>query len=671
VRAIAERSGGFHRIRKSPALFVIGVLTVALALTMERAASLLSFSQWAEAILSPPPWNPAQLLFHHSFLPRVAIALIAGIALGLGGTIFQHVLRNPLAEPATLGVSAGAQLALSIAMVWTPSLLGFAQWSVALAGSAAAMLLVLAIGSTRALSPVILVIAGLIVSLACGSASAVLVVLNHDYLSSIFLWQSGSLAQNGWLAARNLLLEITMLALSCAFMLRPLDVMDLQDESARSLGMPVNLVRILVLAIAVALSACVTSAVGIIGFIGLAAPALARGLGARTLRQRLAWAPVLGGGILLLTDQVVQMLTFIPQEIPTGAATGLLGAPLLIWLVFRMRMHAAAPRNETIVSSRLTSVVMKRLAVGTLLILTVVLALALFVGRMPDGWHVVSWPELERLSPWRTPRVFAALACGAMLAVAGVLMQRMTGNPMASPELLGISSGATVAVLLAMLLMPGFDLSWTFPAACAGAVVTLAVLLGIARKSSFSPERLLLVGVALASFMAAIASIVLASGDPRTSLLVAWMSGSTYGVTASQAAIVCAVATVILSSAPFTKRWLETLPLGASSAQAIGVNVRNARLALLLLTAVAAASATLIVGPLSFVGLLAPHMARMLGLQRPVAHLFGAALIGALVMVLADWLGRNVLFPWQVPAGLLATLIGAPYFLVLMRRTTA
>lgn len=657
--------------RRSPTAAFLIIAFAGLVLALNKGQSLLPPSQWFVATFGSSADDPGQLLFHHSFLPRIAIALIAGAALGLAGTIFQHVLRNPLAEPATLGVSAGAQLALSIALLWTPSLLGFAQWSVSLAGSGTAMLLVLAIASARSLSPATLVIAGLIVSLACGSAGAVLIVLKHDYLNSLFLWQSGSLAQNGWLTPRTLLIETVTLAIACSFMVRPLDIMGLEDQSARSLGMPVNLVRILLLTIAVALSACVTSAVGVIGFIGLAAPALARALGARTLRQRLVWAPLLGASILLLTDQVVQTLTFIPQEIPTGAATGLLGAPLLIWLVFRTRMHAAAPRNETIVSARLTSKATTRLTIGALLVLTAVLALALFVGRMPDGWHMTSWQDFELLSPWRTPRVFAAVACGVILAAAGVLMQRMTGNPMASPELLGISSGATVAVLLMMLLVPGFDLSRIFPAACLGAILTLAVLLGIARKSSFSPERLLLVGVALASFMAAIASIVLASGDPRTSLLISWMAGSTYGVTAFQAGIACTVAVVILALAPFTKRWLETLPLGASSAQAVGVNVGRARLALLLLTAMAAASATLIVGPLSFVGLLAPHMARMLGLQRPVAHLFGAALIGALIMVVADWLGRNILFPWQIPAGLLATLIGAPYFLVLMRRSAA
>lgn len=115
-------------------------------------------------------------------------------------------------------------------------------------------------------------------------------------------------------------------------------------------------------------------------------------------------------------------------------------------------------------------------------------------------------------------------------------------------------------------------------------------------------------------------------------------------------------------------RWLEILPLGEASSRAVGVGLTASRFRLLLVTAMLTGAATLIVGPLSFVGLMAPHMARMTGLQRPMPQLCGAAIIGALIMLLADWLGRNLLFPYQVPAGLLATFIGGPYFMKLRAR---
>jgi ferric hydroxamate transport system permease protein len=120
------------------------------------------------------------------------------------------------------------------------------------------------------------------------------------------------------------------------------------------------------------------------------------------------------------------------------------------------------------------------------------------------------------------------------------------------------------------------------------------------------------------------------------------------------------------STRPLT-RWLDILPLGAATSRSLGIGLNRARL-LLLVVALLTACATLVVGPLSFVGLLAPHMARLLGLSRARQHLLGAALVGMLLMVLADWVGRQVIFPYEVPAGLVASLIGGAYFMWGLRR---
>jgi iron complex transport system permease protein len=114
--------------------------------------------------------------------------------------------------------------------------------------------------------------------------------------------------------------------------------------------------------------------------------------------------------------------------------------------------------------------------------------------------------------------------------------------------------------------------------------------------------------------------------------------------------------------------WLDLLPLGVPTARALGVNVTFSRLLLLAVVAVLTAGATLVVGPLSFVGLLAPHMARLLGLTRAREQLAGSVVIGALLMILADWVGRVILFPSEIPAGLVATLIGGSYFMWRLRR---
>jgi iron complex transport system permease protein len=194
------------------------------------------------------------------------------------------------------------------------------------------------------------------------------------------------------------------------------------------------------------------------------------------------------------------------------------------------------------------------------------------------------------------------------------------------------------------------------------------VLVGLNRRSGFVPERLLLTGVAVTALFEAVRSVILAGGDPRGQQIIAWLAGSTYYVDVQSAVMVGVLAALLaLATLPFT-RWLDVLPLGEAAARALGIRLNLARLVLLVLVALLTACATLVVGPLSFVGLLAPHMARLLGLSRARQHLWGAALLGMLLMVLADWLGRQLIFPYEIPAGLVASLLGGAYFMWGLRR---
>ncbi|EKA29043.1 iron-hydroxamate transporter permease subunit, partial [Yersinia enterocolitica subsp. enterocolitica WA-314] len=276
--------------------------------------------------------------------------------------------------------------------------------------------------------------------------------------------------------------------------------------------------------------------------------------------------------------------------------------------------------------------------------------------------------DIQALLHWRWPRVLAALAAGMMLAVAGTLIQKLTGNPMASPEVLGISSGASFGVVIMMFIVPGNALAWLLPAGSLGAAATLLLILIVAGRGGFSPGRMLLAGIALSTAFTTVITMLLASGDPRMRGLLAWISGSTYAVDGSQALSTGVIALVLIALAPLCRRWLMILPLGSVTARALGVALAPSRLAILLLAAIMTAAATLTVGPLSFVGLMAPHMARMLGFRRAIPQLFITAILGGLLMVFADWCGRMLLFPNQIPAGLLATFIGAPYFVYLLRK---
>lgn len=640
---------------------------VALMLGATGMAPALSLPENLSALWTTSR-EPASALMHFSWWPRLSVALMAGSALAVAGVLLQQVLRNPLASPTTLGVATGANLALALATLFAPALLVAGREWVALSGGAAAMGLVFLLSWRRQLAPMVVILAGLVVNLYLGAVGTVLLLFHPEELGGLLLWGAGSLSQNNWDDALFLWPRLLGAGILAGVLVKPLAILELDDASARSLGVSLRYLRLASMALAVFLTAVVVSAVGIIGFIGLAAPAIVRLLGARRLVARLGWSALLGALLLLVTDQLLQRLPGLTATlIPTGAITAALGAPLLLWLIPRLRLasdksHAAqglAPRHRS--PGRLLAL----LGIG----LAVCFALALLVGQGLEGWHwgpvgTIGWDLLQ----WRLPRALAAAAAGLLLAVAGVLMQRVTGNPMASPEVLGISGGTAMGFIAAIYLLPGSSQLLMIAVGTLGALASLGVVIGLNRRSGFVPERVLLTGIAITALFEAVRTFVLAGGDPRGKQVIAWMSGSTYYVGLGSALGVLLTALVLVALARPFARWLDLLPLGAPTARALGVDVTRSRLALLALAAVMTAAATLVIGPLSFVGLLAPHLARMLGFHSARLHLWGAALCGAILMVLADWIGRQVLFPQEIPAGLVASLVGGAYFMWGLRR---
>ncbi|MGD8108164.1 Fe(3+)-hydroxamate ABC transporter permease FhuB [Pantoea sp. FN0302] len=657
-----------HRRFAFPVMLIGALFLGALALTGLNFTHHLPTPQWLHALMQPDRNNIDQMVFHFSLLPRLAVALLAGAGLGLVGVLFQQVLRNPLAEPTTLGVASGAQLGITVATLWALPGGMLTQQIAAMTGAVLIGLLVFGIAWGKRLSPVTLILAGLVMSLYCGAVNQIFAIFNHDQLQNLFLWSTGSLSQQDW-SNVTFLLPRLLLGFALALLLRrPLTVLGLDDGVAKNLGMALSLVRLAALGLAIILSGMLVNAVGIISFIALFSPLMAKLLGARRLVSRMLLAPLLGALLLWLTDQCVIWLTDNWREISTGTLTALVGAPVLLWLLPRLRTGAVpSPLNQgdRVPAERQHVLWWVLAALGVLLLLAVT---ALSLGRDAHGWLWASGELWHQLQPWRAPRMVAALAAGVMLGVAGSLIQRLTGNPMASPEVLGISSGAACGVVLMLFLVPGDAFAWLLPAGSLGAAVTLLLIMLVAGRGGFSPERMLLAGMAFSTAFTTLLAMLLASGDPRMAQLLSWISGSTYGVDAAQALRTALVAVVLVVIAPLASRWLTILPLGSATARSIGVALMPARFSLLLLASALTAAATLTIGPLSFIGLMAPHIARMLGFRRALPQMVVAALMGGGLMIVADWGGRMAAFPNQIPAGLLATFIGAPYFVWLLRK---
>ncbi len=641
-----------------------------ITLAMALLAAAIAWFQVAPALEAAPAagYDVTRMVLLYSALPRMATALLAGSALALSGALFQQVLRNPLASPTTLGISAGANLALAVATLFAPALLGLGRDLVALAGSAIAAALVFLLGARRGFSPFSLVLSGLVISLWCGALSAILMLLNERYLVSLFIWGAGSLSQQSWSIPLSLAPKLAAVAILSALIIRPLSLLELGEAGASALGLRITQLRFVAVAAAVTLAAFVTSAVGVIGFIGLVAPTIARLSGARRPVEILVWSSLMGGALLWFADGAVQYLAGAMADfLPTGAVTAVFGSPLLLLLLPRLKTRHRVLQGRTRQGGRL--------AVGPkalLLALTAVAIIALvglFLGRALDGgWALLDPAAAGEILMLRAPKVFAALASGAMLAVAGVILQRLTGNEMASPEVLGISAGATFGVTVAVFTLAAPDLASQLGSAALGALIVLGIIFVFAARSGLAPERVLLAGIALSAMVDAVVGILSASGDPRAMFLMRWMSGSTYNVDGVTAVTVSAAAALLIALALSTRRWLDILPLGPHAATALGLPLTRSRLALFGLAGLMSAAATLSVGPLSFIGLMGPHLAREAGLVRAFPQMAGAAAIGGGLMVLADWAGRTVVFPYQIPAGLVSALVGAPFLMLMLRK---
>ena len=652
------------KIFRRPLPILAAALAISCALTAFWILKLEWTLPWLRLFDRPDSLPLDALMVQNNTLPRMAMALLAGGSTATATMLMQQLMRNPLASDSTLAVSSGAQAALVAATVFAPSFLAYGTSAVAFAGAAAALGAVLRLSARRALQPLSVVLAGLVVSLYLGSLTGIVMLFFSEETRGVMQWGSGSLVQDSWRDTLGLLWRIAVAAILTAFLIKPLNIMSLGDTQAESAGIPVKKIRLLSLAVAAFLSAGVVGFVGMMGFVGLAAATLVRQMGVRTLSMRLICSFIVGALLLMLTDNGLMLLKhYRGTDLPAGAVTALVGAPLLLWLTAK-----APPRPSFQTTSDISTAAphVPRLLRFLLLIAVAVSVLAFTVGRYDETLRLTIDPEYF---VFRYPRVLLAAATGTMLALTGVILQRLTQNPMAGPELLGISSGTAFgAMSVVMLFGITSGSGWFWLTGIVSALVSLGLLMLFNRKNGFTPEKILLTGMALAALADAAIRIWMATGDFRVQLLLLWMSGSTYQATPESALTVGLLAAVSLLLILTLQRWLGLLSLNATIARSVGINVPLARLVLIVSSAALTALSTLLIGPLSFVGLLAPHLARMLGARLPGQQLAAAALIGASVMMTADWLGRQVMFPYEVPAGMMATLIGGAYFMMMMRK---
>lgn len=271
----------------------------------------------------------------------------------------------------------------------------------------------------------------------------------------------------------------------------------------------------------------------------------------------------------------------------------------------------------------------------------------------------------------RMPRIVIAVLVGASLAVAGAVLQGLVRNPLASPDVTGITDGATLgAVLFLYLFADTVSIQWMPIAAIVSAFVVAAILYLLAWRNGVSPIRLVLIGTGLSAAFKSIAyMLIIASPFMLATKSVTFMTGSIYGASWEKDVLTLLPWVGILLPLTWLQaRHVNVQALGDEVAGSAGANVQRHRLILLLLSVALAGAAVAIGGAIAFIGLMAPHIARRL-----VGPTFGgllpvSALIGALILLLADIVARTIYYPQDIAAGVFTAAIGAPFFLVLLYR---
>ncbi len=626
-------------------------LSTLLALVAGIAGYLLTIDDVADAQLQT-------VMMQAVWLPTVGMAVMVGMLLSSSGVLIQTSLDNDFASPSTLGVASGALLGAVLSRVFIADADLMTVWAAACLGGAVLALIVLLVSRLIGGGQLPIVLVGMALGLGAGAIASVFLLYFEHETDGLFLWGSGQVLQSSAQPFETMVIPSVTMLLVTSVLLPKLSLLQLGEVHAQSLGMAVGRWRWLFLALAVGQAALATAMAGMIGFIGLMAPHLARYLSVsfrqgRSIRGIWLASLLVGALLVVMAEWSSRSLLFLGYRLPTGAFAALLGAPFFLVLLFGRSGQALAATEQQVIGLR---PLIRLKPVWALTWLSLLLVATVWF------WH----PPAQSIgAQWVSNRLWLAGLAGFALAFGGTLLQTLFRNPLASPDISGVSTSAVLFIACLLVVFPGAGQIWLTVAGLVGALlVTLLLSWGIKRKLSVS--QLALFGIVISAFTGTATHILLTFGSTTSSVTLMWLSGSTYGASLENIAPLAVACVLMLAlSIPMLRR-LDILPLGEVIPQVLGIALKPYRLLLLFIAAVLTAMAISSVGAISFVGLLAPHCARLLGLYRHNSLLPAAGMTGAILLIWADGIGRSLMPPSEIAAGLVVSILGSVYFLLLL-----
>ena len=523
-------------------------------------------------------------------LPRVLNVALVGAALSLCGAAMQGLLRNPLADGSTLGVSSGASLGAVIALALGVTVPGSEYGGTMLMAMAFAFLslvliLSLAYALDHSLATNSIILIGVIFSMFISSVINLILSFLNDQVRSITFWTMGSLSGTGYAHTRILSLALLICGGVIFRYARELNAFAIGEDNARHIGVNVRRVKLVILiTVSVMIGVCVSIG-GSIGFVGLVVPHMARMI-AGPNHRRLLPASMFSGAIFLLLADLIARTLLSPVELSIGVVTSLVGAALSL--------------------------------------------------------------------------------CGAA-------MQGLLRNPLADGSTLGVSSGASLGAVIALALgvtVPGSEYGGTMLMAMAFAFLSLVLILSLAYAldHSLATNSIILIGVIFSMFISSVINLILSFLNDQVRSITFWTMGSLSGTGYAHTRIL-SLALLICGGVIFRyARELNAFAIGEDNARHIGVNVRRVKLVILITVSVMIGVCVSIGGSIGFVGLVVPHMARMIAGPNHRRLLPASMFSGAIFLLLADLIARTLLSPVELSIGVVTSLVGAAAFVVIFYR---
>ncbi len=313
--------------------------------------------------------------------------------------------------------------------------------------------------------------------------------------------------------------------------------------------------------------------------------------------------------------------------------------------------------------------------VVTILALAVLILIAINTGSIKvtpaqlfSGLFIKYDPQVATIYDLRLPRIFIAITAGAATAVSGVLLQAVMKNPLADPGIIGVSSGASLVAVIVTAYLPSLYMTIPF-LAMLGGLISFFIVYTLSWDKGLSPLRIMLVGVAVNSCLTGIMSAFSTIGGSTYSGAASIVNGNITLKTWSDFKMLIVYVLIGLVAAIFMARSCNLMGLEDKTARSVGVNVTRNRIIISVIAVLLASVSTAVIGPISFLGLIVPHIARLLvGSDHKILIPYSIVL-GAFVLLLADIIGRTIASPYEISASVVMAVVGGPFFIILLRKS--